>query len=294
LNQKKNFWTNFILDATFVGCQYPEVLQNIVEPLSLKDCINATKNDIIYVIHYPSGKDKHQSNHVICKLDNNSFAYRAETNAGSSGAPVFCGEFLVGLHKKSTYLMNDNVIKKECNWASKMTKILEVILKEAPFDVEAISIEITNINSSINNAISQQNDQNLKRLRDRLSVKKRDFQEAKRLLKTRKSSILCKLELQNKIRELQLKIAKISFEQNNDCSIKLQKKLQMKKHELHTKTKLVPKLQQCEIELQIIEGLMIKASVRGDSESVKNFQTLWKSKKNERDALQKYIIGSNS
>lgn len=73
--------------------------------------------DIIYIPQHPSGLQKRMSTERISEISGTIVSYKADTDAGSSGSPVFCAQnnkmFVIALHKAGgATLVNGELVNK--------------------------------------------------------------------------------------------------------------------------------------------------------------------------------------
>ena len=126
-NQKKRIKITLNEDERFIqsykgieiDCTIVEILKedNINEDYFLHPNIdykdvnyNELKNNKVYIVQFPLGKDMCHSEGEIINIDKYEFTHKASTLPGSSGSPIFLDKTtkVIGIHKSSNNYKKEN------------------------------------------------------------------------------------------------------------------------------------------------------------------------------------------
>lgn len=105
LEPERFFITNKELDFTIVACNAEQV-RNIAPVPLLQNAALITRHDRVYIIQHPAGRPKEVvlRNNDVLRVRDRVMHYRADTEGGSSGSPVFNEDWqLVALHHAGWY-----------------------------------------------------------------------------------------------------------------------------------------------------------------------------------------------
>ena len=101
LDPDKMFFSDKTLDYTFVAVRDEPKLRSTgaIEPVTLADASLQT-DDYIYIVQYPRGGERKDSHASVCDFSDGQryVYYKADTDYGSSGSPVFKGCRVFALH----------------------------------------------------------------------------------------------------------------------------------------------------------------------------------------------------
>ena len=115
LNKEKRFIQSY--KDIDIDCSIVEILKedNINEDYFLLPNIdykdynyNQLKNNKVYIVQFPLGKEMYHSKGEITNIDKYEFTHKASTLPGSSGSPIFLDQTtkVIGIHKSSS---NDKI-----------------------------------------------------------------------------------------------------------------------------------------------------------------------------------------
>lgn len=92
------------LDYTFVGVEKEDVdaLNLDISPIKFKSEPPIHQGDDIFILQHPKGRPKEFSHDKILNVDPPFIYYKADTESGSSGAPVLWRLNLVAVHQKGS------------------------------------------------------------------------------------------------------------------------------------------------------------------------------------------------
>ena len=91
-----------VLDYTFVGIYKEEVedLQLGISPVIFDDEAEVEVDDDIFIFQHPKGRPKEFSHEKVMRVEKPFVYYKADTDTGSSGSPVFKKLELIAVHHK--------------------------------------------------------------------------------------------------------------------------------------------------------------------------------------------------
>lgn len=130
-NPDKYFWTDS-KNATFVGCEHGNLRTANIVALSLDENKKVNVGTSVSIYHHPKGKSKKELQTKVYIERKDSIKYHGETDSGSCGAPVFCGDMLVALHRGKTDFDDDeeDIDEDEINKAVYISQIVDAIPKK--------------------------------------------------------------------------------------------------------------------------------------------------------------------
>jgi V8-like Glu-specific endopeptidase len=98
------------LDYSFVGVQKEDIeaLNLGVTPIQFKQEPKISEGDEIFILQHPKGRPKEFSHDKIMAVKPPFVYYKADTETGSSGAPVLWKLNLVAVHQKGSEDLNYN------------------------------------------------------------------------------------------------------------------------------------------------------------------------------------------
>ncbi|XP_044183523.1 uncharacterized protein LOC114977245 isoform X2 [Acropora millepora] len=112
LRPEKLFRTHPPLDYTFVGISHDDIAEKIpdLQPIEMKTEPEPAEGDQIIIFQHPRGRPKEFSNDKILRVKKPLVRYQADTEKGSSGAPVVktTGLKLIAVHQEGSTQLGYN------------------------------------------------------------------------------------------------------------------------------------------------------------------------------------------